>query len=140
MDAALVTRMFNVGYSVKSEPPKDVLVKKDSDFKDVLSKNMKDVKSEDNKASKDVKKEDTEKIKTDENEDIYKKDVKRKDKKDDKKVKDDEDNETEKINGLIEQRLENAKNEQDLDIKVGEVEKIDVEIKDVDLQEDENIG
>ena len=80
------------------------------------------------------------KIKTDENEDIYKKDVKRKDKKDDKKVKDDEDNETEKINGLIEQRLENAKNEQDLDIKVGEVEKIDVEIKDVDLQEDENIG
>lgn len=140
MDAALVTRMFNVGYSVKSEPPKDVLVKKDSDFKDVLSKNMKDVKSEDNKASKDVKKEDTEKIKTDENEDIYKKDVKRKDKKDDKKVKDDEDNETEKINGLIEQRLENVKNEQDLDIKVGEVEKIDVEIKDVDLQEDENIG
>lgn len=140
MDAALITRMFNVGYSVKNEPPKDVLVKKDSDFKDVLSKNMKDVKSEDNKASKDVKKEDTEKIKTDENEDIYKKDVKRKDKKDDKKVKDDEDNETEKINGLIEQRLENAKNEQDLDIKVGEVEKIDVEIKDVDLQEDENIG
>lgn len=140
MDAALVTRMFNVGYSVKSEPPKDVLVKKDSDFKDVLSKNMKDVKSEDNKASKDVKKEDTEKIKTDENEDIYKKDVKRKDKKDDKKVKDDEDNETEKINGLIEQRLENVKNEQDLDIKVGEVEKIDIEIKDVDLQEDENIG
>ena len=140
MDAALITRMFNVGYSVKSEPPKDVLVKKDSDFKDVLSKNMKDVKSEDNKASKDVKKEDTEKIKTDENEDIYKKDVKRKDKKVDKKVKDDEDNETEKINGLIEQRLENVKNEQDLDIKVGEVEKIDVEIKDVDLQEDENIG
>lgn len=140
MDAALVTRMFNVGYSVKSEPPKDVLVKKDSDFKDVLSKNMKDVKSEDNKASKDVKKEDTEKIKTDENEDIDKKDVERKDKKDDKEVKDDEDNETEKINGLIEQRLENVKNEQDLDIKVGEVEKIDIEIKDVDLQEDENIG
>lgn len=140
MDAALVTRMFNVGYSVKSEPPKDVLVKKDSDFKDVLSKNMKDVKSEDNKASKDVKKEDTEKIKTDENEDIDKKDVERKDKKDDKKVKDSEDNETEKINGLIEQRLENVKNEQDLDIKVEEVEKIDIEIKDVDLQEDENIG
>lgn len=140
MDAALVTRMFNVGYSVKSEPPKDVLVKKDSDFKDVLSKNMKDVKSEDNKVSKDVKKEDTEKIKTDENKDIDKKDVKRKDKKDDKKVKDSEDNETEKINGLIEQRLENVKNEEDLDIKVGEVEKIDIEIKDVDLQEDENIG
>ena len=140
MDAALITRMFNVGYSVKSEPPKDVLVKKDSDFKDVLSKNMKDVKSEDNKASKDVKKEGTEKIKTDENEDIYKKDVKRKDKKDDKKVKDDEDNETEKINGLIEQRLENVESIQDVDIKIEEVEKIDLEIKDVELKENENTG
>ncbi len=140
MDAALITRMFNVGYSVKSEPPKDVLVKKDSDFKDVLSKNMKDVKSEDNKVNKDVKKEDTEKIKTDENEDVDKKAVKRKDKKDEKKVEDSEENETKKINGLIEQRLENVKNEQDLDIKVEEVEKIDVEVKDVDLQEYENIG
>lgn len=144
MDAALITRMFNVGYSVKSEPPKDVLVKKDSDFKDVLSKNMKDVKNEDNKVNKDVKKENSDDIKTEENEIVDEKDVKRKDKKDnkkdDKKVTDSEENKTEKINGLIEQRLENVESIQDVDIKIEEVEKIDLEIKDVELKENENTG
>ena len=142
MDAALITRMFNVGYSVKNEPPKDVLVKKDSDFKDVLSKNMKDVKNEDDKVSADVKKKDDENIGTVKDENIEEKDVKRKDKdkKDEKKVSDSEENKTEKINGLIEQRLENVKNEQDVEVIVKEVEKIDLEIKDVDLQDKINEG
>ena len=142
MEAALITRMFNVGYSVKNEPPKDVLVKKDSDFKDVLSKNMKDVKNEDDKVSADVKKKDDENIGTVKDENIEEKDVKRKDKdkKDEKKASDSEENKTEKINGLIEQRLENVKNEQDVEVIVKEVEKIDLEIKDVDLQDKINEG
>lgn len=136
MDAALITRMFNVGYSVKNEPPKDVFVKKDSDFKDVLSKSVKDVKNENKVEKKEVKSEDTEKTTNVDDEKVKDKDVKRKDKKDDKKVKDSDENKTESINGLIEQKIKDVEEVQDLEKLLDtEVENIELNLEDVNLED-----
>ena len=119
MDTALITGMFNVGYSVAREPTKDVFTKKDSDFKDVLSKKMeckndKDVKeTEINKKDvKDLEDSDTDNKNSVEskNEEVNEKEVNKKEKKEDKKVTDDEKNRIDKINGLIERRLESVEN------------------------------
>lgn len=141
MDAALITRMFNVGYSVNNEPPKDVLIKKDSDFKDVLSKNMKDVNDENKVEKKEVKNEDNVKTKDVDNEKVKDKEVKRKDKKDDKKVKDSNETGTENVNGLIEQKLKDVEEIQDLESLLDtETQDIELNLEDVNLQDKINKG
>lgn len=113
MDAALITGMLKIGYSVSSEPAKDVLIKKDTDFKNVLSKSV------NKKDTKDVKKESVKDVKEDKK-DVENKNVKDEEsikekpknekvdkKKEDKKVegKDEDKNGTEEINGLVEKVL-----------------------------------
>ena len=105
MEAALITGMFNVGFNFTREPTKDVFTTTDNDFKDVLSKKM------ESERNKDVNKNDVKKLDVEEEKvDVKKKD---KNKKDDKKVTDDNEDKTEKINGLIEKKLENVEENAD---------------------------
>ena len=136
MDAALVTGMFNVGFSIAREPAKDVFTKKDNDFKDVLSKSMESEKKEDVKST-DVDKKETEKIETKDDKDVEKTDVKKKDKKDEKKITDDSDDKTEKINGLIEKRLEDVENIKDLAEITDKLENIELISEDLTKIKDE---
>ena len=132
MEAALITGMFNLGYSANNTMAQDVFNNKDKNFEDFFSKslekekgiqnkkeNIKEVK--DNK-NKDVKNEDE--VKNTDNEEVKKvKDKERTEEKEDVKNTKDEENEvTEKINGLVEKILTVVEN---IDVEELDVENID---------------
>ena len=134
MEAALVTRMFDLRFGAGSTLTKDVSNNTDKKFEDFFSKSMQKEKGiqegkENIKEGKDNTKKDVddkEKIKTTENKEEVKEtkdkgDTKEKDKV--KNTKDEENEVTEKINGLVENVLT-------------EVENIEVE----NLEEFENLG
>lgn len=134
MEAALVTRMFDLRFGAGSTLTKDVSNNTDKKFEDFFSKSMQkekgiqegkeNIKEVKDNTKKDV--DDKEKIKTTENKEEVKEtkdkgDTKEKDKV--KNTKDEENEVTEKINGLVENVLT-------------EVENIEVE----NLEEFENLG
>jgi len=115
MDAALITGMFNIGFSASGTTTKDVLKNTDSDFNNIFSKELNNKKGirDEKENIKEVKKEDVEKkdevikkdelnektndVKKDESmKDKDKVEKKTNDKKDEKSKVDDE------INGLVE--------------------------------------
>jgi len=131
MEAALVTGMFNFGFSKANTLSRDVGQNKDSSFEKIFSKNMEKEKGIQNEKEniKDVKennkndvddKDDLNKI-TDDKENIRETKEKgnTKDKDEVKNEKDNENEMTEKINGLVEKILTEVENI--------EVDKLDVE-------------
>lgn len=142
MDAALITGMFNVGFSMVREPAQDVFTKKDSDFKDVLSKSM-EKKGSMEVEKKDVNKRDVEKTKDDnKNEEINKiedKDTESKEvnKKDEKKNEDVNEEDEEKINALIENKIQVVEN---IEISIEDVDKVMDELEKGFVQSVDEVG
>lgn len=143
MDAALITGMFNVGFSMVKEPTQDVFIKKDSDFKDVLSKSMekketmevdkKDVNKKDIEKTKDdnVKQEDVSKI---EDKEVENKEV---NKKDEKKNEDVNEDGKEKINALVENKVQVVEN---IEFSIEDVNKITDELEKGLVQNVDEVG
>ena len=143
MDAALITGMLNVGFSKVKEPAQDVFIKKDSNFKDVLSKSM---EKKDNMEvdKKDVNKKDVEKVEDDKakSEDVRKtedKDVKNEDvkKKDEKKTEDVEETGNEKINALVENKMQIVEN---IELSLEDVNKITDDLEKGLVQSVDEVG
>ena len=143
MDAALITGMLNVGFSKVKEPAQDVFIKKDSNFKDVLSKSM---EKKDNMEvdKKDVNKKDVEKVEDDKakSEDVRKtedKDVKNEDvkKKDEKQTEDVDETGNEKINALVENKMQIVEN---IELSLEDVNKITDDLEKGLVQSVDEVG
>ena len=121
MDAALITGMFNIGFSASGTKTQDVFKNADSDFNNIFSKeldnkkgflnekeNIKEVKKEVVNKKDEINKRDEEKV-TDVKKEDSLKDESRVEKKTDNK-KDEENKVDDKINGLVEKIMTCSEN------------------------------